>query len=207
MSTIPIMNETQDLPQTEQPGAQLARVREKKGYSQEFVASKLHLRVRVIELLEADDYASMPEPVFIKGYLRAYANLLGIEPAPLLSAYNHFPLSERSLERTLWQAKREAPRGVQTLRWFTAMVALGVLITVGVWWQKNKDNLHLARKSPTALQETSKKENADLPSELQNADERESTSDTKLKLTDLSKMQVLLPSQQNRDASLGQNRE
>ena len=57
----------------EYPGAGLARVREKLNISQEYIADKLHLRVAVIELLEADDYDNMPEPVFIEGYLRAYA--------------------------------------------------------------------------------------------------------------------------------------
>ena len=39
------------------PGAQLARLREQKGFSQEYVAARLHLRVRLIQLLEEDRYA------------------------------------------------------------------------------------------------------------------------------------------------------
>ena len=70
------------------PGAQLALVRAQKGYSLEYVAGKLHLRVRIIELLETDDYQNMPEPVFVKGYLRAYAKLLDVKYQPLLDNFN-----------------------------------------------------------------------------------------------------------------------
>src|ERR1700722_14689819 len=89
----------------EKPGLQLARAREKKGYSQEYVAGKLHLRVRIIELLEADDYDQLPEAVFIKGYLRAYAKLLGFQSDPLLAIFNNVYSSEQKSEKALWQYK------------------------------------------------------------------------------------------------------
>ena len=98
MNTTVIVDEIHNGTQ-EKPGMQLARVREKKGYSQEYVAGKLHLRVRIIELLEVDDYDQMPEPVFIKGYLRAYAKLLSVPAEPLLETFNSMYSSERKLEK------------------------------------------------------------------------------------------------------------
>ncbi len=71
-----------DVSLNDSPGAQLAALREQHGYTAEYVASKLHLRVCMIERLEADDYQDMPEPVFIKGYLRAYAHLPGAPVPP-----------------------------------------------------------------------------------------------------------------------------
>ena len=66
------------------PGVQLASIRQQKGYTVEYVANKLHLRVRIIELIENSEFNLLPEPVFVKGYLRAYSKLLGISPEPFL---------------------------------------------------------------------------------------------------------------------------
>ncbi|WP_133127259.1 helix-turn-helix domain-containing protein [Legionella nagasakiensis] len=175
MHTTTIMDEVEESMQ-EKPGAQLAAVRQAKGYSTDYVAGKLHLRVRLIELLEADEYQNMPEPVFIKGYLRAYAKLLDVAPEPLLEAFNGLYSSERKLERALWQSRRETNRAEHAVRWLTALFALGVLIAVAVWWYKNKDN---ERIFPTSVsrQETSSNK-----------------SESEIRLTDLSKMRSLLSS-------------
>ncbi len=43
------------------------------------VAANLNLRVSVIEALERDDYTDLPGPTFVRGYLRGYARLLGVD--------------------------------------------------------------------------------------------------------------------------------
>lgn len=121
------------------PGAQLALIRETRGFTKEFVAVKLHLRVRIIELLEADDYPNLPEPVFIKGYLRAYAKLLGVSPDPYLQVFNTQYCMEKHPEKALWQSRRESHIGERLVRWVTGLVAISAIVVVGFWWQKNRD--------------------------------------------------------------------
>ena len=140
MNTTTIMDEI-NTPDKGSPGSQLAQLREKKGFTQEYVAGKLHLRVKVIELLEIDDYENMPEPVFIKGYLRAYAKLLGVSPEPFLQIFNSRYAYERKPEKALWQSRREINKGERFVRWFTALVAIAAIVSIGLWWQKNKDNM------------------------------------------------------------------
>lgn len=123
----------------EHPGSQLARIREKKGFTQEYVAGKLHLRVKVIQLLEADDYSQMPEPVFIKGYIRAYAKLLAVNPEPFLVTFNNQYSLEKKPEKALWQSRRESNRGELLVRWVTGLVAITAIVAVSFWWQKGKD--------------------------------------------------------------------
>ena len=94
-----------------QPGAQLAALRVEHGYSTDYIAGKLHLRVRVIELIENDDYLNLPEPVFIKGYLRAYAKLMGIHPNPIIEQFNSLYIHEKTNDKALWQSRRETNRG------------------------------------------------------------------------------------------------
>lgn len=38
--------------------------------------------------LEEEDFSILPEPVFVRGMLRTYAQWLGLDPAPLLEAYS-----------------------------------------------------------------------------------------------------------------------
>lgn len=125
----------------ESPGAELARIREKKGFTREYVAGKLHLRVRLIELLEKDEYAEMPEPVFIMGYLRAYAKLLSIAPDPLIAAFkNLYSITDRKPEKALWQSKRESNKGEWVVRVLTAMVAISAMVAIAFWWQKGRED-------------------------------------------------------------------
>lgn len=157
----------------ELPGAHLASIRIQKGYSTDYVAGKLHLRVHLIELLEADDYANMPEPVFIRGYFRAYAKLLDVAAEPLIETFNMFCLPEKKIEKALWQSRRETPKGEYAIRWLTAIFAVGVLVAVAIWWHNNKENETILKTSV---------------SRMGGADQKSGN----IRLTDLSKMRSLL---------------
>lgn len=165
------MDEVNELVQ-EKPGSLLAKIREAKGLSKEYVAGKLHLRVRIIELLEEDNYQQMPEPVFIKGYLRAYARLLDVAPEPLLDTFNAMVLTERKCDKALWQGKREHNRSQRVVRWSSALITIAAIVAASLWWQKNKDvQAFTSDKTVEA--------------------KAEATVDTQVKLTDLSRMQSM----------------
>lgn len=55
------------------PGQQLRKAREAKGFSIENVADELKITVAYTRAIENDDYEKLPEPAFIKGYIRGYA--------------------------------------------------------------------------------------------------------------------------------------
>lgn len=179
-STVP-MDEAPADNLIENPGAQLAHIREKKGYSREYVAGKLHLRVRLIELLEEDAYDQMPEPVFVKGYLRAYAKLLGVAADPYVSSFNQTAMAERKPEKAaLWQSKKESHRGERAVRWITACIVIAAIVGVGFWWQKNSDKpLFFTAKNDEQV--TSVKI---VPNHL-------AEKQVEVKLTDVSKMQSM----------------
>lgn len=159
------------------PGAVLAAERIRMNYTIEHVAAKLHLRVRIIELLEENDYSSMPEPVFIKGYLRAYAKLLGISADSILNAFNDSYSCERKLDKALWQSRRESNKAENFVKWGTGVFAVIVLMAVAMWWHANKENEHIFSSN---FQKMDKSVN--------------SPSEKDIRLTDLSKMRSLLSS-------------
>lgn len=67
-------------------GRLLAEAREALGLAVADVAARLRLAPRQIEALEADDYERLPGRTFTRGFVRNYARLLQMDPAPLLAA-------------------------------------------------------------------------------------------------------------------------
>jgi cytoskeleton protein RodZ len=67
------------------PGKVLAAHREAMGWTVEQVADQLKLAVRQVVALEAGDYASLPSPAVTRGFVRAYAKLMKLDPAPLVA--------------------------------------------------------------------------------------------------------------------------
>ena len=121
-------------------GKELAQIREQKGFTIEYVAGKLNLRVRMIELLESDTFQELPQPVFVKGYLRAYAKLLEVSPDQYLNLYNSAYSQDKKVEKMLWQTKRDPNKGERVIRWTTAGVVIAAVMAVSFWWHKNKEN-------------------------------------------------------------------
>jgi cytoskeleton protein RodZ len=68
-------------------GSILRAARERQGLSVQEAAGALNLKPLVIEALEGDRYDLMPPRTFVKGYLRAYAKLVGVKEADVLAAY------------------------------------------------------------------------------------------------------------------------
>ena len=65
-------------------GAVLRQAREAAGMSIEQVASQLRMTVRSVANLESDDWTSLGAPVFVRGQLRSYARLLGVDIEPYI---------------------------------------------------------------------------------------------------------------------------
>ncbi len=78
-----------DLPATPDPtgipGKTLAAQREAMGWTVEQVADQLKLAVRQVVALEAGDYASLPSPAVTRGFVRAYAKIVKLDPVPLVA--------------------------------------------------------------------------------------------------------------------------
>lgn len=67
-------------------GAQLARLREAKGWSIEDVSARLKVAPHKLRALESGDFSHMPDTTFAIGVVRSYAKMLGTDPAPLADA-------------------------------------------------------------------------------------------------------------------------
>ncbi len=69
-------------------GQQLKAARERKGVTASQAAVATRMKVQQVEALERDDYSRLTVPTYAKGFLRLYAEYLGIDAAPLVSEYS-----------------------------------------------------------------------------------------------------------------------
>ena len=68
-------------------GARLRSARKARAISLEQVGQLLHLEQSMLRAIEEDRYEALGAPVFVRGYLKAYAGLLGLSESSVLDAY------------------------------------------------------------------------------------------------------------------------
>ena len=120
------------------PGAHLRAARENKGLSVNAVAESLFLQPKTLELIEADAYDSLPAPTFVRGYLRGYAQVLGLPTGPVLDMYDRQgfeppPLNTDATEST------QAHTSDTSVRLVTYAIAVVLAVLVGLWWNSQED--------------------------------------------------------------------
>ncbi len=70
-------------------GAMLAAARKKQDKSIEEIAEELNLSLTQIRTIELDQSEGLPEPTYVRGYIRSYASLLGLDPEKVLQHYHN----------------------------------------------------------------------------------------------------------------------
>ena len=78
-------------------GEQLRQAREAAGLTVADVAGRLHMPVQVVATLEAEQWERLGAPVFVRGQLRSYAKLLGVELDGLLEQARIAPVEPPKL--------------------------------------------------------------------------------------------------------------
>ena len=68
-------------------GSILREAREAKGLTLVEVQDRIRISARYLEALEKGQYAALPTPVHVRGFLRNYARFLALDPQPLLERY------------------------------------------------------------------------------------------------------------------------
>jgi len=76
-------------------GERLRRERESRNITLQEMSESTKISLHCFKLLEDDDFANLPGGLYNKGYVRAYAQFIGLDPEPLLKAY---ALAQQTLE-------------------------------------------------------------------------------------------------------------
>ncbi|MYB89291.1 MAG: helix-turn-helix domain-containing protein [Proteobacteria bacterium] len=106
-------------------GSVLADARDQVGLSQEEIAGQMNLMVSTIQALEEDNFANLPGPTYVRGYLHTYCKLVGLDAGQLIRNYNEQYPAEPEHQPPSRPDKR---RGAAVL-WTTA----AVIVLAGVY--------------------------------------------------------------------------
>jgi len=115
------------------PGVRLTTAREARHMGVEQVAAQLRLDGNVIRALEADDYAALPSATFVKGYLRSYGRMLGLDVEVLVAEYQAVAGAE---EVQLRVPEKPAADGSSINKWFWLTVVVVAVLLLAWYWSK-----------------------------------------------------------------------
>ncbi|WP_227367757.1 RodZ domain-containing protein [Halomonas sp. M20] len=123
-------------------GKLLKGERERQGLSLEEVAIQLNLRPAVVAGLEADRYDEVPITAYRRGYLRAYARLMGIDEREVVDIYNsqHGHSDHERKVAPVHNAKQPSRVGPWVFKLVTVLVILGLIALTLLWWQSRNGN-------------------------------------------------------------------
>jgi len=126
-------------------GTVLKRAREAMGATQRDIADALHLPIHTIDAIERGDKSRLPAHVFTRGYVRAYAKLLELDPDPLVTTltFANAESSQTAGEKT----RAELPFSKQQLMMGAAALA-GVVLLVIILAVTGEDDAPLDEANP-----------------------------------------------------------
>ena len=112
-------------------GSYLKHERELRGFSLEDIATKTKISIHFLQALENNQFDDLPEKVFIKGYIRSFARIIGSDEHEMLNAFDDTmdPPSSPETGGTLTKTKK-CFQGKKTLLW----LGLAVISLAGAVW-------------------------------------------------------------------------
>ncbi|MFL1549156.1 RodZ domain-containing protein [Pseudomonas sp. D47] len=119
------------------PGETLRQARESNGWSLAEVALKLNLTTTSLGNLEAGAFDKLPGHTFSRGYIRAYAKLLGIDQTVLVQEFDQFTGTDSQGSNVHGLGRIEEPVRVShtILRIVSLLLLIAVIGGGFVWWQ------------------------------------------------------------------------
>lgn len=130
-------------------GRILAEARVAKGMSVADVSEKLKLTVRQVEALEAEDFSRLPSAVFVRGFAKNYARLLGISLDQLPGVIDHTvePTS------TITAHSEEVVFHTSPVRRWLVLPLLGVIVFLALVaalynWLRRGEDAYLTTTAP-----------------------------------------------------------
>ncbi|AKA22761.1 helix-turn-helix domain-containing protein [Pseudomonas chlororaphis] len=155
------------------PGETLRQARESNGWALADVALKLNLTATSLSNLEAGAFDKLPGHTFARGYIRAYAKLLGMDQAVLVQAFDQYTGTDSQGSNVHSLGRIEEPVRVShtILRIVSLLLLIAVIGGGFVWWQ---DQTSLRTKELVGLnQEHVEVEGADGTTQIHPIDEPE----------------------------------
>ena len=130
-------NTPQNTEASETVGEILRNKREEIGLSLDEITEKLNLDSNLIELLENNDFEKLKVETYLKGYLRAYSKLLGIDGDRIIKLYKESnPEKEPEILPDV-KPKNQKNSSDRSVKLFSYIIGLSIVLSMLIWYQKN----------------------------------------------------------------------
>ncbi len=148
------------------PGAQLAAQRQAMGLTIDQIADQLKLAPRQVVALEQGDFAALPNMAVTRGFVRAYAKVVRLDPAPLVAqievapavspSADHGPVRREKISTTFSESRFPSLTARQSKpgRWLAGGAVVLVLAAVAAAWQSGVISPDLFSRSAGTSTET-----------------------------------------------------
>jgi cytoskeleton protein RodZ len=146
------------IPRNSGPGERLQQARIEQRLTAEDIAKTLRLSVKQIVALESDDYEHLPGPTYVRGYLRAYAQLVGLPGSEVVESYNRLaaPATSEPAAPTAAPPPPQLTSADHKMQIATLVVAVAVVGLAAAWWFGRAKDQSVATSplAPSVLQPT-----------------------------------------------------
>ncbi len=122
------------------PGDRLQAARIQQGLSLDDVAGRMHLNASILKAIEKNEFEEITAPIFVKGYLRAYARIVSLDEDDMIDQYIDFYSEEdppiTSTSNTASELSAADPR----FKWTTYIVVIIIGVALTTWWWNLEQN-------------------------------------------------------------------
>ena len=121
-------------------GERLQAARIQQGLSVEDIASRMHLSVQIVKSIEDNNFDEITAPIFVKGYLRAYARIVSLDEEEMIQQYASYYSHEDPPITTTSNMAPELSVADMRIKWTTYLVIAGLAALLAAWWwNKSQD--------------------------------------------------------------------
>jgi cytoskeleton protein RodZ len=122
------------------PGERLQAARIKEGLTLEDVANRMHLSTSILEAIEENNFDEITAPIFVKGYLRAYARILAVSEDEIIKQYLDLYSEEDPPISSTSNMVPELSSTDARIKWTTYFVVILLAVLLAAWWWNKQQN-------------------------------------------------------------------
>ena len=144
------------------PGERLQAARIQQGLSLDDVANRMHLSLDILKAIEDNKFEVITAPIFVKGYLRAYARIVSLNEDEIILQYRDFYSEEDPPISSTSNILPELSAGDVRIKWTTYLVILVIAVMLAAWWW----NREQSSEAPISLDSQSTKQRTTADAEV-----------------------------------------
>ena len=144
------------------PGQLLKEARKKTRRRYKRLSSELGIPEKYLEALEENNFSIMAGPTYVKGYLRAYAKKLDLDPETVIAAFDRYLKDQRRLEKKgiKKEQKKETKKKLSYIYALIFFLIASITLLIAFIPERNNDS---EKKEDRSFSETEIQNSNDIP--------------------------------------------